>query len=49
MYPDLRFWVHVYIFAASNLNNNTMKKALLIIAILLACMGAKAQENETYE
>ena len=46
MYPNLRFWVHVPIFAAPNLNNNTMKKVLFIIAIVFAAMVANAQHYE---
>ena len=49
MYPDLRFWVHVYIFAAPNLNNNTMKKALLLIAMVAIMTVGHAQKPLTYD
>lgn len=49
MYPNLRFWVHVYIFVASNLNNNTMKKVLFIIAMVAMVMVGHAQKPLTYD
>lgn len=46
MYPNGQFRVHFVYICGSNSNLFIMKKALLIFAMIVACIGANAQNND---